>query len=74
MLSVTWIFSTQRFIINVYTTWTRIFLVYFETNKTKRRTTWQDDVDILHKSAHCKTQLPYPPFINKNPKPQLLPS
>ncbi len=72
MLSLTWIFSIQRFIINVYTIWTRNFLMYFETNKTKRRTTWQDDVDILHKSAHYKTQLPYPPFMSKKPKSQLL--
>jgi hypothetical protein len=68
----TWILSIQRFIINVYTTWTRVFLMYFEINKTKRKTTRQDDVDILHRSAHCKAQLPYPPFIHKKPKSQLL--
>jgi len=66
MPSLTCTLSIQRFGINVYTMRTRIFLMYFEAKKIERRSTRQDDVDILHRSPHYKTQLPYPPLIHKN--------
>jgi hypothetical protein len=36
MLSFTWILSIQRFMINVYTTWTIIFFMYFEIIKSRK--------------------------------------
>jgi hypothetical protein len=63
MLLLTCTLSIERFIIDVYTKWTRIFL--FEAKKTKRRSTGQNDVDILHKGPHFKAQLHYSPLIHK---------
>jgi len=52
MLLLTCTLSIERFIIDVYTKWTRIF--FFEAKKTKRKSVGQIDFDILHKGPHCK--------------------